>query len=238
MATDVSARAPKGIAAAKLAFVAACLCVSACESPTALIDAALTFVEERTRADLINAAFLDQKNGLFRDIAVDVYESEVLLTGSVIEPEVKTDTTINLQINAAFLDQKNGLFRDIAVDVYESEVLLTGSVIEPEVKRTASALVAGIPNVRKVLNEVQVTKGNGIRETSADITLETKIKVALRRTSGVHSVNMRWRSVGGTVYLFGRALSKAEQETAITTINGIDGVKSLVNVQKIVPLGG
>lgn len=202
MATDVSARAPKGIAAAKLAFVAACLCVSACESPTALIDAALTFVEERTRADL------------------------------------KTDTTINLQINAAFLDQKNGLFRDIAVDVYESEVLLTGSVIEPEVKRTASALVAGIPNVRKVLNEVQVTKGNGIRETSADITLETKIKVALRRTSGVHSVNMRWRSVGGTVYLFGRALSKAEQETAITTINGIDGVKSLVNVQKIVPLGG
>ena len=202
MATDVSARAPKGIAAAKLAFVAACLCVSACESPTALIDAALTFVEERTRADL------------------------------------KTDTTINLQINAAFLDQKNGLFRDIAVDVYESEVLLTGSVIEPEVKRTASALVAGIPNVRKVLNEVQVTKGIGIRETSADITLETKIKVALRRTSGVHSVNMRWRSVGGTVYLFGRALSKAEQETAITTINGIDGVKSLVNVQKIVPLGG
>ena len=202
MATDVSARAPKGIAAAKLAFVAACLCVSACESPTALIDAALTFVEERTRADL------------------------------------KTDTTINLQINAAFLDQKNGLFRDIAVDVYESEVLLTGSVIEPEVKRTASALVAGIPNVRKVLNEVQVTKGNGIRETSADITLETKIKVALRRASGVHSVNMRWRSVGGTVYLFGRALSKAEQETAITTINGIDGVKSLVNVQKIVPLGG
>ena len=125
------------------------------------------------------------------------------------------DTTINLKINAAFLDQENGLFRNIAVDVCEGEVLLTGSVKEPEVKRKASALVAGIPDVRKVLDEVQVAEGNGIRETSAAITLETKIKTALRRASGVHSVNMRWRSVGGTVYLFGRARSKAEQESAI-----------------------
>lgn len=152
--------------------------------------------------------------------------------------DAKTDTTIMLNINAAFLDQKNGLFRDIAVDVYESEVLLTGSVKESEVKRLASTLVAGIPEVRTVLNQIQISESNGIRETSADITLETKIKSALRRASGVHSVNMRWRSVGGTVYLFGRALSKAEQDTAIATINGIEGVVRLVNVQKIVPLEG
>ena len=179
MATESAARPTKAATAARIALLAACLFISACESPAAFIDAAFTLVEERTRAD------------------------------------AKMDTTINLKINAAFLDQKNGLFRDIAVDVYEGEVLLTGSVKEPEVKRKASALVAGIPDVRKVLNEVQVAEGTGIRETSADITLETKIKTALRRASGVHSVNMRWRSVGGTVYLFGRALSKAEQESAI-----------------------
>ena len=165
-------------------------------------------------------------------------EAALVLVEDRTRADVKTDSTINLKINAAFLDQKNGLFRDIAVDVYEGEVLLTGSVKEAEVKRKASALVAGIPDVRKVLNEVQVTEGNGIRGTSADITLETKIKVALRLANGVHSVNMRWRSVSGTVYLFGRALSKAEQESAIATINGIEGVKHLINVQKIVPLGG
>jgi osmotically-inducible protein OsmY len=202
MATEEAACAPRGVGAARLVFVAACLFVSACESPAALIDAALVLVEERSRVD------------------------------------VKTDTTINLKINAAFLDQKNGLFRDIAVDVYEGEVLLTGSVREAEVKRRASTLVAGIPDVRKVLNEVQVAEGNGIRETSADITLETKIKVALRLANGVHSVNMRWRSVGGTIYLFGRALSQAEQEAAIATIRGIEGVERLINVQKIVPLDG
>ena len=86
---------------------------------------------------------------------------------------------------------------------------------DPQVRQTAGALVAGIPDVRKELDEVQVAEGNGIRETSAAITVETKIKTALRRASGVHSVNMRWRSVGGTVYLFGRARSKAEQESAI-----------------------
>ena len=202
MATEDIARVPRRAGAAKLVLVATCLFVSACESPAALIDAALVLVEDRSRAD------------------------------------VKTDKTINLKINAAFLDQENGLFREIAIDVYESEVLLTGSVKDAEVKRMASALVTGIPDVRKVLNEVQVAEGNGIRETSADITLETKIKTALRLANGVHSVNMRWRSVGGTIYLFGRALSQAEQKTAIATIMGIEGVEHLINVQKIVPLGG
>ena len=183
-----------------LAVIALSISVSACETPTSLIDAALAFAEDRTRA------------------------------------AAKSDRTINLKINAAFLDQKSGLYRDIVLDVYEGEVLLTGSVNAAEDKRMASALVSRIPDVRKVFNEIHIATGNGIRETAADITIETKIKSALRRTSGIHSLNMRWRAVNGTAYLFGRALSKLEQETAIATIEGIVGVEQLINVQKIVPV--
>ncbi len=148
----------------------------------------------------------------------------------------KIDTKINLEVNAAFLNQGNGLFHDVTVDVYEGDVLLTGSVKKPEDKRMAGALVTNIENVLKVLNEIRIAEGNGIREAAADITIETKIKSALRSADGVHSVNMRWRSVGGTVYLFGRALSKEEQELAIVTIKDIRGVEQLINVQKIVRL--
>ena len=182
------------------AVIALSISVSACETPTSLIDVALAFAEDRTRA------------------------------------AAKSYRTINLKINAAFLDQKSGHYRDIVVDVYESEVLLTGSVNTAKDKRMASTLISRIPDVRKVFNEIHVAAGNGIRETAADITIETKIKSALRRTSGVHSLNMRWRAVNGTAYLFGRALSKLEQETAIATIEGIIGVEQLINVQKIVPI--
>lgn len=185
----------------RLALVAACFFVSACENPAALLDAALILIEDRSLADR------------------------------------KIDTKINLMVNAAFLDQGNGLFRDTTVDVYEGDVLLTGSIKKPEDKRMASTLVAGIPNVLKVLNEIQIAEGNSIREAAADITLETKIKTALRLADGVHSVNMRWRSVSGTIYLFGRALSKNEQEIAIATIERIKGVERLINVQKIVASG-
>jgi osmotically-inducible protein OsmY len=200
MATESPKPTHMGQYVIALAVVALCLSVSACETPTSLIEAALVLVEDRTRA------------------------------------AAKTDTTINLKVNAAFLDQKNGLYRDIAVDVYESDVLLTGTVKTDEDKRMASALVDGIPGTRKVFNEVHIAAGNGIRETAADITIETKIKSALRQAEGVHSFNMRWRSVSGTVYLFGRALSKSEQETSIAAIEGIDGVERLINVQKIAPV--
>lgn len=199
MAANISAPTSLGRRGVLLAVVALCISVSACETPSLLIDAALVLAEDRTRA------------------------------------AAKSDTTINLKINATFLDQKSGLYRDIVVDVYEADVLLTGSVNAPEDKRMASTLVSSIPDVRKVFNEIQVAAGSDIRETAADITIETKIKSALRRAEGVHSLNMRWRSVNGTVYLFGRALSKQEQETAIVAIEGIGGVEQLVNVQKIVP---
>ena len=200
MAADIFTRIVVERRVVFLAVVALCISVSACETPTSLIEAALVLAEDRTRA------------------------------------AAKSDTTINLKINAAFLDQKSGLYPDIVVDVYEGDVLLTGSVNAAEDKRRASALVSSIPGVRKVFNEIHVAAGNGIRETAADITIETKIKSALRRANGVHSLNMRWRAVNGTVYLFGRALSKLEQETAIATIESIGGVERLINVQKIAPV--
>ena len=70
MVAESRAHPTKTATAARIALLAACLFISACESPVTLIDAAFTLVEERTRADAkmdttvnlkINAAFLDQK---------------------------------------------------------------------------------------------------------------------------------------------------------------------------------
>ena len=133
------------------------------------------------------------------------------------------------------MDLKYGLYRDISFDVYESDVLLTGWVKAPESKRMASALVAATPNVRKVFNEIHVASGNNIREKAIDITIENRIKSGLKSAKGVRSINMRWRSVGGTIYLFGRAFNILEQDKAITIIKEIEGFKRLVNIQKIVP---
>ena len=60
----------------------------------------------------------------------------------------------------------------------------------------------------------------------------------LFKDDNVNSENMVWRSVNGTVYLFGRALSPEEQAEAISTITTVDGVEKVVNRQMVRPSKG
>ena len=63
--------------------------------------------------------------------------------------------------------------------------------------------------------------------------IETKIKALLLEASGVSLTNFRWRTVGGHVFLFGRALSQAEREKATTVVAYIDNVEAVINRAKV-----
>jgi len=151
---------------------------------------------------------------------------------------VKEDARIKLQISSDFLDDEAGLFKNVNIDVYESSVMLTGVVDTGADKLRAVEIVRSVNGVRTVLDEIQVTSDGNFQQAAEDVAIETTIKIRLLDEEDINSVNMRWRSVNGTVYLFGRALSEQEQRDSIDVIKDVKGVRRVINRQFIRPAPG
>ena len=149
---------------------------------------------------------------------------------------LRDDTAITFDINEVLLGEKyRDLFPEISTDVYEHIVMLTGTVKFAQNKQRATELVRGIKGVKRIINELQVTKNYGIGPAANDLWIETKLKVLLLGTKDIRSINYRWRSVNGTVYLIGAARSQTELNTVLNVIRTTERVKKVVNHSWIRP---
>ena len=143
---------------------------------------------------------------------------------------LRDDTAITFDINEILLGEKyRDLFPEISNDVYEHIVMLTGTVKFAGNKQRASDLVRGVKGVKRIINELQVTSDYGIGPAANDLWIETKLKVLLLGTKDIRSINYRWRSVNGTVYLIGAARSQVELNTVLDVIRKTERVKKVVN---------
>ncbi|MDA0241503.1 MAG: BON domain-containing protein [Proteobacteria bacterium] len=154
--------------------------------------------------------------------------------------DIATDIKIQTKITAKIVrGMKTGVL-SISTDVYEQDVLLTGAVEEAKYKTQAEKLAREVEGIKKLFNEIRVVKAvekdKGTVENFVDDTvIESKINALLLDGSGVNVTNFRWRSVGGHVFLFGRALSQAEHAKATKIAQGIKNVVSVKNLAKIRP---
>lgn len=143
---------------------------------------------------------------------------------------LSADTAITFDINEILLGEKyRDLFAEISIDAYERVVLLTGTVKFAQNKQRATELVRGVKGVKRIVNELQVTNDYGIGAAANDLWIETKLKVLLLGTKDIRSINYRWRSVNGTVYVIGAARSQQEMNTVLDVIRKTDRVKKVIN---------
>lgn len=143
---------------------------------------------------------------------------------------LSADTAITFDINEILLGEKyRDLFAEISTDAYERVVLLTGTVKFAQNKQRATELVRGVKGVKRIVNELQVTNDYGIGTAANDLWIETKLKVLLLGTKDIRSINYRWRSVNGTVYVIGAARSQQEMNTVLDVIRKTDRVKKVIN---------
>lgn len=151
--------------------------------------------------------------------------------------EVGRDVEIKLDINKRLLGKKNrDLFFDVSSDVYDGRVMLTGSVKRAEDRRRAGNLATGIPGVKIIFNDIQVTDRQGFQNTANDIWIETKIKAQLYAEKGIKSINFRFRSVNTVIYLLGRAQTGVELDKVIQIIKRTKHVTRVVNHAVVRPL--
>lgn len=154
--------------------------------------------------------------------------------------DIKKDLGIKAKITSDVIDQLGTEVISINADVYEQDVMLTGSVESEDVKRKAFVLARKVRGVKKLYNDILVIKDIDKEKGAAenfvdDSVIEGKINALLLDGEGVNVTNFRWRAVSGNVFLFGRALSRAELNKAVGIVKGIKGVKKITNRVKVAP---
>ena len=148
--------------------------------------------------------------------------------------DISKDLELKAKITAEVIDKMGTGVISINADVYEQIVMLTGAVDKTSLKAEAGKLAKSIDGVKKVINEMLVikplSKKKGAAEAFVDDTvIESKINALLLDGEGVNVTNMRWRSVQGHVFLFGRALSSDERQKAVNIVTDIKNVLSVTN---------
>ena len=161
------------------------------------------------------------------------YEDPTKLSDSRSEEAQELDDRIRGDILSSFVEQEVGTLKNVTVDVYEQDVLLTGTVTGPEARDTAGAVAASAEGVGKVINEVQVMEDSSLRDKAEDLSIENGLKASLRESTKINSFNLRWHSVNGVVYMFGRAQSENERDKALEIARSVLGVKKVVDHIKI-----
>lgn len=152
--------------------------------------------------------------------------------------ETKDDIGTKASILTAFAEEAKGLLADVNADVYGGAVMLTGSVKKSEDRRKAGELARRADGVKNLYNEIQVTEEGGFSASAKDIGIELKLKASLFGASGVGSINLRWRSVNGTVYYIGQVYSREEFDKVMHITHATDGVKKIVSHIRIKPPSG
>ena len=154
--------------------------------------------------------------------------------------DIGKDAEIKTKITANVIDKMASDVISINADVYEQDVMLTGSVETIKQRIQAGELARSVEDVKRVYNDIlvqrDIDKQKGAVENFVDDTvIEGKANALLLDANGVNVTNFRWRSVGGHVFLFGRALSPAELNKAVKVVRGIKGVSRITNRVKIRP---
>jgi len=122
---------------------------------------------------------------------------------------------------------------NVSVISYNRQVLLTGEVGTEQDKALVEQTVAGVDNVRNVVNELAVLGSTSLTQRSADALVTGRIKAAMVEARNVPASAFKVVTTRGTVYLMGR-VTQDEAARATTIARNTQGVQRVVRVLEII----
>ena len=154
------------------------------------------------------------------------------------------DVKIKTSIINRIIEIDKGLILDVSVDVWKTRVMLTGTLSDSNVRNSVIRAAQEDTRISDFYNNIHIVSeaeqaqrrdwmdkaksgGQTVSDVASDVWIETKISAQLISEEGVTSVNYRWRSVLGSVYLIGEASTSSELNKVLDIINATKGVKSV-----------
>ena len=117
----------------------------------------------------------------------------------------------------------------VNVTAYNRTVLLTGEAWDETTRAEIEKIVAAVPNVRSVTNEIQVGSLSSSGSRTNDTALTAKVKGRLLNVKGLNPYHVKVVTEAGVVYLLG-LVTEPEAEAAADVARTTGGVRKVVKV--------
>lgn len=160
------------------------------------------------------------------------------MTGALVATDRRTsgaqleDQGIELRA-ANRLREQIGQRGNVSATSYNRQLLLTGEVATEQDKALAESTVAGIENVRSVVNELGVLGAASLTQRSSDTLITGRVKAAMIDARDLSASAVKVLTTRGTVYLMGR-LTQREADRATEITRNTQGVQRVVRVLEII----
>jgi osmotically-inducible protein OsmY len=141
------------------------------------------------------------------------------------------DETIELRSQSAIREQLGTRVR-ASVTSYNRVALITGEVGNAADKQAVERIVAGVQNVRSVVNETVVLTTPSLWDRSNDAILTGKVKAAFIDAK-VPVLAVKVTTERGVVYLLGRVTAE-EATRATEAARSISGVQRVVRLLEVI----
>jgi osmotically-inducible protein OsmY len=122
----------------------------------------------------------------------------------------------------------------IGVTSYNQQVLLTGQASTEELKKEAEAATAALPEVKAVVNEVQVGPTASFASRANDTYLTSAVKSRFVGDQKFNPVHVKVVTEAGVVYLMG-IVTRKEADEASHIARHVSGVKRVVRIFEYLP---
>jgi osmotically-inducible protein OsmY len=132
------------------------------------------------------------------------------------------------RIRERFTDRVN-----VNITSYNRTVLLTGEVPDAAAKAEIENLVAGVPNVKALSNELQVAGVSSLTSRSNDVYLTSKVKARFIDASQFPANRVKVITENSVVYLLG-LVTQREASAAVEIARTTGGVQKVVRVFEII----
>ena len=142
------------------------------------------------------------------------------------------DQAIELRASNRLREQL-GERANVYVTSYNRQVLLTGEAASEAVKAQVQTIVAGVDNVRTIVNELGVINSPGLSQRSTDTLLTGRVKAAFVDARNLDPTAVKVVTTRNVVYLLGR-VTQREADRATEVTRNMSGVQRVVRVFEII----
>jgi osmotically-inducible protein OsmY len=170
--------------------------------------------------------------GCFPAAVVGISAGALMVADRRISETYMADEAIEVRANNR-IGEYFGSATHVNVTSFNRGVLLSGECLTHEDKARIEQLVAGVPNVRVVYNQLLVAQASTLSGRSTDTFITSKVKARFVDSGNFSANHVKVVTEWGTVFLLGLVTQK-EADSAVEIARTTSGVQKVVRLFEII----
>lgn len=139
------------------------------------------------------------------------------------------DVNARTDLNARLLAEDPAMFANVATSVIEGRVHLSGTVPTNEERLLANRIAWETPNVKEVVNDIEVTNEGDLLDTVRDRWINTQVRARILSDAAIKDINYTINTQNRTIYILGIAQDQTELDRVLTHARSIPEARRVVN---------